>query len=53
MQLVDESRYASSFGTRNPEYRIVVLAHKPIGRGMVRTIIKEVDLSVSEFNGLI
>jgi hypothetical protein len=53
MQLVDENKYSSFFGARKPEYRIVVPAHKPIGRGMVRTIIRETDLSVFEFNDLI
>jgi predicted RNA binding protein YcfA (HicA-like mRNA interferase family) len=52
MQLVDENKYNSFFGTRKPEQRIVVPAHKPIGRGMIRTIIREADLSVSEFNDL-
>jgi hypothetical protein len=29
---------------------VVVPAHKPIGKGMLRTIIREIDLSVEEFN---
>ena len=53
MQLVDENKYCSFFGTRKPEHRIVVPAHRPIGRGMVRTIIRETDLSVPEFNDLV
>ena len=31
----------------------VVPAHKPIGKGMVRTIIREVDFSVDEFYSLL
>ncbi len=53
MQLADMERYASIFGERNPENMIVVPAHKPIGKGMVRTIMREADLSVDEFNRLL
>jgi hypothetical protein len=53
MQLDNKGKYISVFGERNPENVIVVPAHRPIGRGMVRTIIKEVDLSVDEFNKLL
>jgi predicted RNA binding protein YcfA (HicA-like mRNA interferase family) len=31
---------------------IVVPAHRPIGKGMVRTIMREADVSVDEFNRL-
>ena len=53
MQLVDKSKYSSLFGERKPENMIVVPAHRPIGKGMVRTIIREADLSVDEFNNLL
>lgn len=53
MHLSDKEKYISFFGERNPEYMVVVPAHRPIGRGMVRTIMKEVDLSVDEFNNLL
>jgi predicted RNA binding protein YcfA (HicA-like mRNA interferase family) len=52
MHLDKKDRYTKLFGDRRPEYMIVVPAHKPIGRGMVRTIMSEVDLSVDEFNSL-
>jgi hypothetical protein len=32
---------------------VVVPAHKPLGKGMLRTIIREIDLSVEEFNKLV
>jgi len=32
---------------------VVIPAHKPIGKGMLRTIIKEIDLTVEEFNKLL
>lgn len=32
---------------------VVVPAHKPLGKGMLLTIIREVDLSVEEFNKLL
>ena len=53
MCLAYKEKYSSTFVSREPEYMIVVPAHKPIGKGMVRTIIKEVDLSVDEFNELL
>jgi hypothetical protein len=31
---------------------VVIPAHKPLGKGMLRTIIIEIDLSVEEFNKL-
>ena len=31
---------------------IVVPANRPIGKGMVRTIMREADVSVDEFNRL-
>lgn len=48
MQLADKRKYASIFGDRNPERMIVIPAHKPISKGMLRTILREVDLSVEE-----
>jgi len=53
MRLVDNNKYVSLFGCRKNERMIVIPAHKPLGKGMLRTIIKEVDLSVEEFNKLI
>jgi predicted RNA binding protein YcfA (HicA-like mRNA interferase family) len=53
LRLVDEQKYVSLFGSRTPESMIVVPAHKPLGRGMLRTIIREVGLSVEEFNRLL
>ena len=53
MRLVDRNKYVSSFGDRKPEYMIVVPAHRPIGRGMIHTIIKEADLTVDELNELV
>jgi predicted RNA binding protein YcfA (HicA-like mRNA interferase family) len=52
MHLDRKDRYTKLFGDRKPEYMIVVPAHRPIGRGMVRTIMSEADLSVDEFNSL-
>lgn len=52
MHLDRKDRYTKLFGDRKPEYIIVVPAHRPIGRGMVRTIMNEADLSVDEFNNL-
>ncbi len=49
MRLVDSQKYVSLFGCRKNERMIVIPAHKPLGKGMLRTIIKEVDLSVEEF----
>ncbi len=53
MQLSDKTKYASIFGERKPENMIVVPAHRPIGKGMVRTIMREADLSVNEFDRLL
>jgi len=53
MRLVDSQRYNSLFGCRKNERMIVIPAHKPLGKGMLRTIIREVDLSVEEFNKLL
>ena len=53
MRLADKQRYISLFGCRKNETMVVVPAHKPIGKGMLRTIIREVDLSVDEFNRLL
>ncbi len=52
MHLDRKDKYTELFGDRKPEYMIVVPAHKPIGRGMIRTIMNEADLSVDEFNSL-
>jgi predicted RNA binding protein YcfA (HicA-like mRNA interferase family) len=53
MWLVDQQKYISLFGCRKNETMLVVPAHKPLGKGMLRTIIREVDLSVEEFNNLL
>ncbi len=53
MRLEDKQRYISLFGCRKNEAMVVVPAHKPLGKGMLRTIIKEVDLSVDEFEKLL
>ena len=53
MRLADKRKYAEVFGERKQDYMIVVPAHKPIGKGMVRTIMKEAGLSVDEFNSLL
>jgi predicted RNA binding protein YcfA (HicA-like mRNA interferase family) len=53
MRLADQQRYLSLFGCRKNEVMVVVPAHKPIGKGMVRTIIRDVDLSVDEFYALL
>ncbi len=50
MRLADPQKYISLFGCRKNELMVVVPAHKPLGKGMLRTIIKEVDISVAEFN---
>jgi Predicted periplasmic or secreted lipoprotein len=52
MQLADKRKYASIFRGRNPEIMIVIPAHRPIGKGMVRTIMREAGISVDEFNRL-
>jgi predicted RNA binding protein YcfA (HicA-like mRNA interferase family) len=53
MRFIDNEKYVSLFGCRKNESLVVVPAHKPIGKGMLRTIIKEVDLSVDEFKKLL
>ena len=53
MRLVNQQKYISLFGCRKNEKMVVVPAHKPLGKGMLRTIIREVDLSVEEFNKLL
>ena len=53
MRLTDQQKYISLFGCRKNENMVVVPAHKPLGKGMLRTIIREVDLSVDEFNRLL
>lgn len=53
MRLVDKEKYISLFGCRKNETMLVIPAHKPIGKGMLRTIIGEVDLSIDEFNNLL
>ncbi|MCL4388941.1 MAG: type II toxin-antitoxin system HicA family toxin [Candidatus Marsarchaeota archaeon] len=52
MQLADKRKYASIFRGRNPEIMIMIPAHRPIGKGMVRTIMREAGISVDEFNRL-
>ena len=53
MRFVDKQKYISLFGCRKNETMVVVPAHKPLGKGMLRTIIREIDLSVEEFNMLL
>ena len=53
MRLADKQKYISLFGCRSNEHMVVVPAHKPLGKGMLRTIIKEIDLTVEEFNKLL
>jgi predicted RNA binding protein YcfA (HicA-like mRNA interferase family) len=53
MRLTDKQKYTSLFGCRKNETMVVIPAHKPLGKGMLRTIIREVDLSVDEFNKLL
>ena len=53
MRLADKQKYISQFGCRKNEAMVVIPAHKPIGKGMVRTIITEIDLTVDEFNKLL
>jgi predicted RNA binding protein YcfA (HicA-like mRNA interferase family) len=53
MRFVDKQKYISLFGCRKNETMVVVPAHKPLGKGMLRTIIREIDLSVEEFNKLL
>ena len=53
MRLIDQQKYISLFGCRKNETMVVVPAYKPLGKGMLCTIIREVDLSVEEFNKLL
>jgi predicted RNA binding protein YcfA (HicA-like mRNA interferase family) len=53
LRFTDTQKYALMFGCRKNEGMVVVPAHKPIGKGMLHTIIREIDLSVEEFNKLI
>jgi predicted RNA binding protein YcfA (HicA-like mRNA interferase family) len=53
LRLADKQKYISLFGCRKNEVMVVVPAHKPLGKGMLRTIIKEINLSVEEFNNLL
>ncbi len=53
MQLADKEKYRSIFGERDPESMIVIPAHRPIGKGMVRTIMREADISADEFNSMV
>lgn len=53
MRLADKQKYIALFGYRKNEVMVVIPAHKPLGKGMLRAIIGEVDLSVSEFNKLL
>ena len=53
MRIVDNQKYVLLFGCRKKETMVVIPAHKPIGKGMLRTIIREIDLSVEEFNKLL
>ncbi len=53
MRFSEKEKYVSLFGCRKNEIMVVVPAHKPIGKGMLGIIIKEIDLSVDEFNKLL
>jgi predicted RNA binding protein YcfA (HicA-like mRNA interferase family) len=53
LHFTDTQKYSLLFGCRKNEGMVVVPAHKPLGKGMLRTIIKEIDLSVEEFNQII
>jgi len=52
LHLTNPQKYSLLFGSRKNEIMVVVPAHKPLGKGMLRTIIREIDLSVEEFNKL-
>ena len=41
MRLVEKEKYTSLFGCRKNEIIVVIPAHKPIGKGMLRTIIEK------------
>jgi predicted RNA binding protein YcfA (HicA-like mRNA interferase family) len=53
IHLKNEEIYTRIYGNRNPEHMIVIPAHKPLARGMLRAIIKNADLSVDEFYELL
>jgi predicted RNA binding protein YcfA (HicA-like mRNA interferase family) len=53
LRFTDPQKYSLLFGNRKNEAMVVVPAHKPLGKGMLRTIIREIDLSVEEFNKLV
>jgi len=53
LHFTDIQKYSLLFGSRKNEVMVVVPAHKPLGKGMLRTIFREIDLSVEEFNKLI
>lgn len=53
MYLNDRAQYVSRFGERSPEIMIAVPAHKPLSKGMVRTMIREADPSVDESNDIL
>ncbi len=53
LRFVNKQKYFSLFGCRKNEAMVVVPAHKPLGKGMLRTILREIDLSVEEFNNLL
>jgi predicted RNA binding protein YcfA (HicA-like mRNA interferase family) len=44
MRFVDKQKYITLFGCRKNEIMVVVPAHKPLGKGMLRTIIREIAL---------
>jgi predicted RNA binding protein YcfA (HicA-like mRNA interferase family) len=44
MRFVDKQKYVSLFGCRKNEKMVVVPAHKPLGKGMLRTIIEEFNM---------
>jgi predicted RNA binding protein YcfA (HicA-like mRNA interferase family) len=53
LRLVDKQKYITLFGCRKNETMVVIPAHKPLGKGMLRTLIREIDLSVEEFNKIL
>ncbi len=53
LYLQNKQAYFKLYGVRDPEHMIVVPAHKPLARGMLRVIIKNADLSVEEFYKLL
>jgi len=52
LRFTDTQKYFLRFGYRKNATMLVVPAHKPLGKGMLRVIIREIDLSVEEFNKL-